>query len=604
MCRPEFYFAYCGKSTRTKASASLYTSGMALELIKGAALLLALSYLETFVWRYSRGNAALRQVCLGVLFGVICVIGMMAPLQFSSGIIFDARSVIIGVAGLFGGPVAGGIAAAIAGGYRLWLGGAGAPVGVLVIVFSLAAGLLYRYGRERYDWSTGIVQLFAFGLILHIVCIGCFMLLPGDAPARILDTVAVPYIAVFTPATVLLAWLIGDSHKQIKIAEELQATTEALAESERRFRAISDNSPNAITLKDADGHYLIVNRTFAKWQGVEPEDMIGRSLRDILPKDQAETIIEQDAEVVAVDEITHDESVRNFADGQRRDVKVTKVPISLAGGGPRVVLTILTDITGFKDIEQELRSARDEAVAASKTKSEFLARMSHEFRTPLNAILGFSDILCHGHLGDIPRDRAESYAADIHASAEMLLELVNDLLDVAAIEEGRIRLEYADIDIAATIAESMRNIDARLKTKRIKLDVAVPDGLRPLPADRRALKQILLNLLTNAVKFTPDGGTIKLVVTQNDADTEVVVSDNGTGIDEDLLLDLLSTTQRHSANTYRTEEGWGLGLSIVRGLVELHGGQMSIESTVGEGTVVAVSIPNVRRSKGRDDENA
>lgn len=577
---------------------------MALELIKGAALLLALSYLETFVWRYSRGNAALRQICLGVLFGVICVIGMLAPLQFSSGIIFDARSVIIAVAGMFGGPVSGGIAAAIAGGYRWWLGGAGAPVGVLVIVMSLAAGLLYRYARTRHGWSTGVVRLFAFGLILHILCVGCFMLLPGDAPARILDTVAVPFIAVFTPATVLLAWLIGDSHKQIKTAEDLQAATEALAESERRFRAISDNSPNAITLKDAHGHYLIVNRTFARWQGVEPEDMIGRSLLDILPKDQAESIIEQDAEVVAAGEITHGESVRNFADGQRRDVKVTKVPISLAGGGPRVVLTILTDITGFKDIEQELRSARDEAVAASKTKSEFLARMSHEFRTPLNAILGFSDILSQGHLGDISRDRAESYAADIHASAEMLLELVNDLLDVAAIEEGRIRLDYGDVDVAATVTESVRNVEARLKAKRIALEVDVPDGIRPLHADRRALKQILLNLLTNAVKFTSGGGAIRLAVTQTETDTEIVVSDNGAGIDEDLLLDLISTTERLSANTYRTEQGWGLGLSIVQGLVRLHGGQMSIDSTVGEGTVVTVSIPNVRPPKEQEVVNA
>lgn len=574
-------------------TAAVYTSIMTLELIKGAALLLALSYLETFVWRFFRDHGVLRLILFGVLFGVICVIGMMTPLQFSDGIIFDARSVIISVAGLFGGPVSGGIAAAIAAGYRWSLGGAGAPVGVLVIFTSLATGLIYRYARAHLGWRAGIPQLFAFGLILHILCVGCFMLLPGDAPARILDTVALPFIAVFASATVLLAWLVGDSHKQYKIADELKAATDALAESERRFRAISDNSPNAITLKDADGHYLIVNRTFAKWQGVEPETLIGRSLYDVLPSDQANSIIAQDAAVVAKGEIAHGESVRNFADGQRRDVKVTKVPVTLAGGGPKVVLTILTDITDFKNIEQELRRARDDALAASRTKSEFLARMSHEFRTPLNAIIGFSDILSHGHIGDMSDDRAQHYAADIHASAEMLLELVNDLLDVAAIEEGRIRLDYADVDIGDTITESVRNIEARMKSKKIRLEVSIPGSLKPLQADRRALKQILLNLLTNAVKFTPESGLVKLVVQQNDTETEVTVSDNGAGIDADLLLDLVNTSERHAANTYRTEEGWGLGLSIVRGLVELHGGRMAIKSAVGEGTTVSVIIPNV-----------
>lgn len=571
---------------------TVYDHNMALELIKGAALLLALSYLETFVWRYLRHDDRLRALALGALFGTICVIGMMAPLRFSDGIIFDARSVIIAVAGLFGGPVPGAIAAAIAGLYRWSLGGAGAAVGVLVIVVSLAMGLVYRRFRRRLVGAGSIGQLFGFGLVLHIVCVGCFMLLPDDAPARILDSVALPFIAVFTPATMMLAWLIGDSHKQIKIAEDLQAMTEAMIESESRFRAISDNSPNAITLKDADGRYLIVNRAFANWQGVEPDDMIGRSLRDILPADQAATIIEQDAEIVGEGRITHGESVRNFADGRRRDVKVTKVPVTLARGGPRAVLTILTDITGFKNIEQELRDARDEAVDASKTKSEFLARMSHEFRTPLNAILGFSEILKQRHLGEISREQAESYAADIHASAEMLLELVNDLLDVAAIEEGRIRLDYGDIDIMSVVDESLRNVEARLQGKGIAIEMMAPDRLELLRADRRALKQILLNLLTNAVKFTPDHGAISLNVTQDAETTQITVTDSGEGIAEDLLLDLVNATERHGANTYRTDEGWGLGLSIVRGLVELHGGGFSIKSTVGEGTTVTVTLPS------------
>ncbi|MGJ3259828.1 MAG: LytS/YhcK type 5TM receptor domain-containing protein [Rhodospirillales bacterium] len=565
---------------------------MVLELLKGVALLLALCYLETFIWRCFRERRLARNVMFGLLFGIICVIGMMAPLRFADGIIFDARSVIIAVSGLFGGPVAGVVAAAVAGAYRWSLGGAGAFVGVGVILTSLAAGLLYRYGRERFGWAVDVPRLFVFGLLLHIACLGWFMLLPGDAPARILETLAVPFVAVFTPATVMLGWLISDSHRQIRTAEELKAATDALAESERRFRAIVDNSPSGITLKDADGRYLMVNQAFARWQNLKPEEIIGKRIADIVSDDQAAAINSQEEEIVRDGQIRFGESTRDFADGVHRSVNVTKVPVTLAGGGPRVVLTILTDVTAEKRVEEELRRARDEAVEANKTKSDFLARMSHEFRTPLNAILGFSDILANQHIVNLEAGRASGYAKDIHASAEMLLELVNDLLDIAAIEEGRIRLDYEDVDIRSTVEEGLRNIDARVQEKRIALDVAFPETIKSIAADRRALKQILLNLVTNAIKFTPEDGEIRLDVTQTPVETTLKVSDTGIGIEAGLLRDLMRPDARLAANSYRSDEGWGLGLAIVRGLAELHGGRMDIQSTPGRGTSVVVTLPN------------
>lgn len=566
---------------------------MILELIKGVALLLALCYLETIVWRVCQGRPRVRDMALGVLFGTICIVGMMAPLHFSDGIIFDARSVIVAISGLFGGPVVGGVAAAMAAAYRWSLGGAGAAVGVGVILTSLALGLGYRYGRDRFGWPVDMVRLFAFGLLLHLACIAWFMLLPGDAPRWILDNLAVPFVTVFTAATVLLGWLIRDSHRQMQTADDLKTTSDALAESERRFRAIIDNSPNGITLKDADGRYLIVNETFARWQRLDAGDIIGKRISDVVPEDQAEEINAKDEAVVRDGVVTSGESVRTFADGTHRAVSVTKVPVTLAGGNQRAVLTILTDITETKEAELELRRARDEAIEASLTKSEFLARMSHEFRTPLNAILGFSDILSHNKIAGMTPEQETGYAADIHASAEMLLELVNDLLDIAAIEEGRIKLEYEDNDIASVLEESRRNIDTRLKEKRIAFDVSIPGTVSPLTADKRAFKQILLNLLTNAVKFTNEDGWIRVSVTQTPQETRITVSDNGIGIKKERLRELMRPVMTLAANSYRSDDGWGLGLSIVRGLAEMHGGRMDIQSEHGKGTAVTVALPHV-----------
>jgi signal transduction histidine kinase len=297
-------------------------------------------------------------------------------------------------------------------------------------------------------------------------------------------------------------------------------------------------------------------------------------------------------EVVRNGKTTTKEGVRNFADGIQRAMRVTKVPVALAGGGQKAVLTILMDISDAKRTEQELRRARDEAISANQTKSEFLARMSHEFRTPLNAILGFSDILANRRIGNLTTERVADYSNDIKVSAELLLELVNDLLDIAAIEEGRVNLAHERIDIPVIVDESLRTIDVKSADKGIILNVEVADGVTPLLADRRALKQILLNLLTNAVKFTPPGGSICLSVSRSAGATDFIVSDTGVGIDADVLADLMRPAAMLAANTYRTEEGWGLGLTIVRALAELHGGRIAIVSKFGQGTTVTVTLPN------------
>jgi two-component system cell cycle sensor histidine kinase PleC len=216
--------------------------------------------------------------------------------------------------------------------------------------------------------------------------------------------------------------------------------------------------------------------------------------------------------------------------------------------------------------------------------------MSHELRTPLNAIIGFSEIMESGMFGPLGADRYEEYCKDIRNSGEYLLDVINDVLDMAKIEAGRIRLEFEDLALDPLLSEAMRVVSARAQDKQLTLTARLSPDLS-LRADRRALKQIVLNLLSNAVKFTPAGGQVTIRA-RNVGNTVVVgIADTGIGIAPDALQRLGRPFEQVESQLTKSHQGSGLGLAISKSLVELHGGRMSIRSTVGRGTMVLVRMP-------------
>ena len=249
------------------------------------------------------------------------------------------------------------------------------------------------------------------------------------------------------------------------------------------------------------------------------------------------------------------------------------------------------DITDRVQADEERRLAQAQAEQANRAKSEFLAVMSHDFRTPLNAILGFADIISHQHFGPTS-EKYQEYAEDIHSSGEHLLTLVNDILDLSAIEAGKQSLAKEKLSTREIFAECERIIEDKARSNGIDLVTKVPKGLPPLYADKRAFKQILLNLLSNAVKFTPQGGRITVSVKASKKNTTLKVADTGKGIPADKLLGLTDPFTKGEHNPYLTEEGWGLGLTITKSLVDLHDGKLDIKSKVGKGTTVTVTFPN------------
>jgi two-component system cell cycle sensor histidine kinase PleC len=241
--------------------------------------------------------------------------------------------------------------------------------------------------------------------------------------------------------------------------------------------------------------------------------------------------------------------------------------------------------------KMESDRARERAEAASQAKSEFLANMSHELRTPLNAILGFSELIFSSALASNPAKHRE-YAKLVHESGNHLLALVNDILDLAKIESGNFELRESDIDLGVLIAETVRLLTEQAAAAQLDLVTDLEPGVPVVRADGRALRQILINLLSNALKFTPAGGEIGVFANVS-ATGEVVlgVRDTGVGIDpRDQMLIFSSFGQgRHDVVT--PEKGTGLGLAIVKGLCEAHGGRITLASQLGQGTCVSIALP-------------
>ncbi len=270
--------------------------------------------------------------------------------------------------------------------------------------------------------------------------------------------------------------------------------------------------------------------------------------------------------------------------------------------GRRFIVQLAEDIRlrfQIEDMARALSRARDEALAkryeaetSNAAKSAFLANMSHELRTPLNAILGFSDIIANRAMGESAMDRYSDYARDIHHSGTHLLSLINDLLDVAKIEAGRMEIDPKPLDPRHVMESIQRIMGGRFAARRQEFSIAMAPELPLLLADERALKQMLLNLVSNAAKFTPPGGHIVLRCTARDGGMEFCVEDDGPGIAAGKLARVFQPFSQIDNRFDREAGGTGLGLALVQGLVQLHGGRAWLESEQGHGTRAYLYFPS------------
>jgi two-component system cell cycle sensor histidine kinase PleC len=242
------------------------------------------------------------------------------------------------------------------------------------------------------------------------------------------------------------------------------------------------------------------------------------------------------------------------------------------------------------DLADKYSEEKTRAEEANRAKSTFLASMSHELRTPLNAIIGFSEMMEARLFGPLGASKYEEYCRDIKRSGQFLLEVINDVLDMAKIEAGRIKLNLEEFEAGEIVAEAMRVVSGRAAGKRLEMVTDVPARIK-LRADKRAIKQIAINLLSNAVKFTQEGGRVRLRVRGSVGSVAFMFEDNGIGIPKEALKKLGRPFEQVESLLTKTHQGSGLGLAIAKSLAELHGGAMRIRSTPNKGTVVLLRLP-------------
>lgn len=258
------------------------------------------------------------------------------------------------------------------------------------------------------------------------------------------------------------------------------------------------------------------------------------------------------------------------------------------GGG---FVSTYHDMTEYRKTEEDLRIALIEAERANQAKSDFLATMSHEFRTPLNAILGFSEMILSKTYGPLGDHKYDDYIHDIHNSGHYLLALITDILDISAIEAGKRNLLKEPLDLPKLLTDCLKSLEYAAKVKSVHLETRISEHLPPLHADERSIRQIVLNLLSNAVKFTNRDGTVIISIEATASHLRLTVKDNGIGIDPATMARIAEPFVRGHSNAHHTQEGTGLGLAITKSLTEMHNGTMTISSVLNEGTTVEILLP-------------
>ncbi|WP_413205098.1 PAS domain S-box protein [Rhodospirillum sp. A1_3_36] len=362
---------------------------------------------------------------------------------------------------------------------------------------------------------------------------------------------------------------------------------------EERFRQVFDQSPTGMALIDHKGRFIQINRALAELMQRDAMELLGGLVLDHMPADSREEDLSWLRDFLSGDRPGL-ATERRLTVGHGRTIWVEVSGSSLPGDGvaPPLYILNIQDIDHRRRKEEYLRRARDRAEAASEAKSHFLHNMSHELRTPLNAIIGFGEVINQG-LPNMPLDaRYRDYAQDIVHSGRHLLDIINDILDIARVETGAFPLEMESLDLTTLVEESLILLRDRAKAKDLTLDHTLPvPGSSRVHGDRRAIKQILINLLSNAVKFTGPGGRIA-ISTESRADGLFLhVVDTGIGIAPKDLERIFEPFVQADRGLPLKQEGTGLGLPLCRRLAEMHGGSLTLESRVSQGSQFTLFLP-------------
>jgi two-component system cell cycle sensor histidine kinase PleC len=397
----------------------------------------------------------------------------------------------------------------------------------------------------------------------------------------------------------------------LDVTEERIAQARAQA-AETRLRDAIDSVSEAFVLWDRSGRLLMCNKSYRAFFNLEPRLLKPGAAREEVNRFVRLALKQTYPSADGVPGLYESEmndgrwlqiSERRTADGgmvmTAADITAIKLQDEARRKNEEVLREVVENLEysqrQLADVARKYETEKVRAEGANKAKSEFLANMSHELRTPLNAINGFSEIMVGEMFGPLGERRYKEYAQDILSSGQHLLALINDILDMSKIEAGKMNLSFEKMHLLDVVEDAVRLVKNRADSTGLTLEVDLPDTLPEIEADYRALKQVLLNLLSNALKFTPQGGKVSVTADVRGDQLTLRVTDTGIGISAEDLVRLAKPFEQIESQHSKTQQGTGLGLALTKSLVEMHDGRLDMTSRPGEGTTVSFTIP-VRRA--------
>jgi PAS domain S-box-containing protein len=467
----------------------------------------------------------------------------------------------------------------------------GTPKGYVIAVAIVVAATLLRLLLR--PWVAGmpfvtffpavIVATFLCGsaagllaIVLSVVA-AWFLILPAEVSPLALYQIALFGVGAGTVVSVVgLMRVVGADARRLN---------QALRISEGKFRGLLESAPDAMVVIDGERRIVLINAETERLFGHPRAAILGRPIEMLMPQNGrgeyaarlAAFLKDPDAKPMAAAPGYH---------GMRRDGTTFPIEVSLGCLKTETGLLVsnaIRDVTPRMQIEASLAEA-------SKAKSDFLARMSHELRTPLNAIIGFSEMIRDAVIGPLDA-RYRDYGADINGAGRHLQNIINDILDISKLEDGRLELRDDIVSIGETVEACRRIIAVMAEAAGITLEIDVPGTLPLLRSDQLRFRQILLNLMSNGVKFTPSGGHVRVSAVLDGAGVVIAVEDTGIGMKAEDIPVALEPFRQIDGALSRRFDGTGLGLPLAKALVELHGGALEIESAPSAGTTVRLHLP-------------
>lgn len=358
--------------------------------------------------------------------------------------------------------------------------------------------------------------------------------------------------------------------------------------------SVFEVSEVGIVVTDQNSRIVRVNDSFVRIYGWEKDELISTELSGLVTPDEREHMQTKLERAITSCERDYGEMKIIKKDGNAANVLYASATLELSQKRRFQVITIM-DITLRKKMEQSLRMAKDQADSANRAKSTFLANMSHELRTPLNAIIGFSEMIFGETFGPLGHDKYKEYLGDIVSSARHLLEIINEVLDMSKIEAGRLELDETEMDIRSLIKAVTRMMDSKIFASDLSISLDMAKDMPNIRADERLMRQVLINLVNNAVKFSKPGDTITVRCYVENKSMHLIVADEGFGIPKEKIqyvMEPFGQVADHAEHQH--DRGTGLGLPLAKAMIELHGGDLTLESDIGQGTTIHIIMPAER----------